>query len=303
MVNRYILSADWHIRATRPQFRVDEYDEAILKKIEFIVKTANKYDANVIVAGDLVHNIRVGTRIINRLIKILKNMHRRVYAVPGQHDMENHAEDMIPSPYLTLAEAGVIIDLSSFDIVENIVGVPWKGEIKVDPKKINDKTILVVHHAVTPKEPPFFLQNSALSAKEMMDSCSEFNFIVCGDYHAPHRAKNKRGQILVNCGCISRANKDQYDFQPCIYYLDTENKKFKEIPIPIEPPEVVFHIPKNVTEQESKFADSINGIIDTLEKEERPDFITTVKTIMSNELFTDRQREIALKIYNEARSA
>ena len=109
---RYILAADLHIRSSKPQFRIDKFEATVLRKVAFIVYCANKSKADILFAGDIFHNILVKTRLINKVIRILKKCKGKIYAIPGQHDMENHSDDLLPSPFLTLAEAGVIIDVS-----------------------------------------------------------------------------------------------------------------------------------------------------------------------------------------------
>jgi DNA repair exonuclease SbcCD nuclease subunit len=302
---KYILCADLHIRSSRPQYRIDNFGETVLYKLKFIVWCANKHNAHIIIAGDIFDNIKIGTRVINRVIRILKKCKNKVYAVPGQHDMEMHGEDLLPSPYLTLVEAGVIIDVSG-TTADNVCGIKWEGNYWI-PAKINDKMVMVVHHTITPQEPPFFLKDSAMSADDLMEKLSPFNYIVCGDYHSPHTKikKNVFGgrQVLINCGSLTRSSKDQYDYQPCIYLLDTAVSKFKKIKVPIKPAEEVFRIPKDTKAEDAKLSEHIANIIELTKAEGKPDFITTVKVIMKDEEFSDKQRNLALKYYEEVRNA
>jgi len=298
MKRNKILTADWHIRASSPQYRVDDYAKTILNKIEFIVETANKYNADIIVAGDIFHNIKVGIRTINKLIQILRKLKGDCYTVPGQHDLEGHNETLDPTPYYNLMEAGVICNLSS-NPVNNIYGVGWEqalGDVSTD-----DESILVVHHCITPDKPPFFLEDSAMSAQEILDSCAEFQYIVSGDYHVPFVIKDD-GRYLINCGSISRSNKDQIDYQPMIHLLEIDKNKVTSINIPIEAGDKVFHIPNEIS-FDSQFSDHIQEILDATSKDEKPDFITTVRVIMKDESFTDKQRELADKYYNDSRES
>lgn len=301
MKRNKIFSADWHIRASKPQYRVDEYSTTILDKVQFIVDTANKYDADIIVAGDVFHNIKVGTRTVNRLIQILKKLKGKCYAVFGQHDLEGHNEDMTPTPYLTLMLSDVIVNLADYDIFDNICGVPWEGQLNIDSKKINDESILVIHHCVTPEKSPFFLEDSAMTAQEILDSCPEFKYIVSGDYHVPFVVK-EGDRMVINCGCIGRSNKDQIDYEPRIYLLEQDKKKLSVIKIPIRPGDEVFHIPKDMS-LDTHFSEHIEEILKSTNKDEKPDFITTVHVIMRDPEFTDRQRALADKYYNEVREA
>lgn len=298
MKRNKILSADWHIRASSPQYRVDDYSKTILGKVQFIVDTANKHDADVIVAGDIFHNIKVGIRTINKLIQILRKLKGDCYTVPGQHDLEGHNDTLDPTPYYNLMEAGVICNLSSSP-VNNIYGVGWEQELET--VKTDDESILVIHHCITPEKPPFFLEDSAMSAQEILDSCPEFKYIVSGDYHVPFVAEDN-GRYVVNCGSIGRSNKDQINYQPVIHLLDLDKESVTTIKIPIMPGEEIFHVPKDIS-IDSQFSDHIQEILDATSKEEKPDFITTVHVIMRDESFTDVQRELADRYYNEVRES
>ena len=296
---KYILSSDWHVRSSRPQFRIDNFTEALFRKVNFIIKCANKHNAHIIIAGDIFDNIKVGTRTINRLIRVLKKCKNKIYAVPGQHDMENHGDDLLPSPYLTLVEAGVIIDVSGV-VIDNVYGIKWEGDLSFSERMINEKSVLIIHHTVTPKEPPFFLSD-AIEAKEVLNMFPHFKYIVCGDYHSPHVTKQEK-RTLVNCGCLARSNKDQIDYEPKIWFLNTDTGKFGSMKIPIEPGEEVFRIPKDTKADQENLSEHIQNIIELTKAEGKPEFITTVKMIMKDESFTDKQRELALKYYDEVRS-
>jgi exonuclease SbcD len=298
-MSRYILSADWHIRGSRPQYRIDDYCETLLGKIEFIVDTANKHDADIIVAGDIFNNIKVGIRVINRVIQILRKLKGTCYTVPGQHDLEGHNDTLDPTPYYNLIEAGVICNLTS-NPINNIYGVGWEGKLDTEVNFASDP-ILVIHHCITPEEPPFFLKDSAMSAQELFDSCPEFRFIVSGDYHVPFVAELD-GRYIINCGCISRSNKDQVNFEPRVYLLDSDSREINPIYIPIRPWEEVFSIPKE-SALDTQFSENITNILKLTESDEKPDFITTVRHIMSDEQFTSRQRKLADKYYAEVREA
>ena len=295
---RFLLTSDWHCRKTNPQYRVDDYCESILKKIKWLVAQANKYKVPMIVAGDLFHNVKVPIKVVNRLIRILKKCDRDIYATAGQHDQEFHSEDLISSPFQTLVEAEVIIPLGATS-TKNIWGINWNQDLPENMGTDND-SILVMHYTVTNGDPAFFLQDSGMSSDDVLDSFPEFRYIVCGDYHTPH-IKKRDGRILINCGCIGRSNKDQYNFQPQAYLLDTGLEALKVLKIPIDPPENVFKIPEDMKVMKDDVSIKIENIIKSMTSEtERPNFITTVRVIMQGEKCSNRQKEIAEKFYKEA---
>jgi DNA repair exonuclease SbcCD nuclease subunit len=295
----YIVTSDWHVRGSNPKYRVDDYSESILNKIGWIVRMSNKYNADIILSGDIFNSIKVGTRIINRLIRILKKCKNKIYSILGQHDEEFHSNDLTATPYLTLMEAGVITNLGK-NPINNIYGIGW-GEDVPDEIKTDEHSVLSIHHLVTHGDPAFFLEDDGISAEDMLDSFPEFKFIVTGDYHTPH-VTEKDGRILINSGCIGRSNKDQYDFKPRVYLLDTEQAEVEELYIPVRAAEDVFSIPEKDKVLDDKFAQHIQEIIKSSEnKDERPDFITTVRRIMKAGKYTPRQVEIGEKFYSLSR--
>jgi DNA repair protein SbcD/Mre11 len=297
---KYILTSDWHVRASNPKYRVDEYSESLFNKIAWIVRLSNKMNIPIIVPGDLFENIRVGIRTINRLIRILKKCKNKIYCVPGQHDKEFHGVDLLPTPYLNLMESGAIVNLGNVKI-DNLYGIGW-AEKSSEKYEVDDDTVIVMHYCTTPGDPAFFLEENALSSDDVLRSFSEFRNIVTGDYHTPHvKISNIKGQILVNPGCIGRSKKDQINFKPRVYILDTKSRSVSKIYIPIRPSEDVFNIPENVDVIDKEFSEHIEKIIESSKNEEnKPSFISTVRNILKVGNFTDRQKEIAEKFYSES---
>lgn len=296
----YILASDLHVRSSNPRYRIDKYLDSTLNKIDWIVELSNKYGYPIIISGDIFHSIRVGTRTVNRLTAILKKCKNKIYAIVGQHDLEFHSEDLEPTPYLTLMNSEVLINLGK-DPIDNIYGIGWSMDI-LDNPETDDHSILVAHYCVTPKDPAFFLEENAMSAEDMLNTFPEFNFIVTGDYHTPHVSKIG-DRILVNPGCISRANKDLVDFKPRVYILDTEKISVQIAKIPIKPASEVFKIPENSAELDEEFSKHIENIIKSSSNEdEKPKFINTVRMIMKDDSFTKRQRDIAEFFYSKSRN-
>jgi len=297
---KYILSADWHVRSSAPVYRVDDYCTSILNKVDFVVDLCNKEKADLIIAGDIFHSVRVNIRTINRLIRILKKIEGKIWTVAGQHDQEHHGADMIPTPYLTLMEAGIINDIPTSQRHRELYGIGWNGDIDEDIA-IGQDAVLVMHHCVTKGEPPFYL-TEASSATDILDNFPEFKFIVTGDFHSPH-VTEQEGRFLINCGAIGRAEKDKFDFKPRVYMIDTSSDKVRMKYIPVQAPEKVFNIPENTKELDAEFLKNIEGIVERFNnKEQTPDFISTVRMIMDKTECTDRQKEIAEEFYNGAKN-
>jgi DNA repair exonuclease SbcCD nuclease subunit len=297
---RAIAVADIHVRASNPQFRIDNYPDMILWKVEFIVDTANWYKAKICIAGDIFDNVLVGYRYTNRLIQILRKAKYGIYTVPGQHDQEHHGQDMTPTPYQTLIESGVIIDVNG-KCVDGIYGLGWECEFS-DVRKGTNPGILIIHYCVTDGVPPFFLEGNAKSSEEILQKYDMFSHIVCGDYHIPHINSSEK-RLCINCGSIGRSNKDQMEHKPRIVLFDTKRPgKYKKIFIPIKSSDEVFNVPEEV-EVDEKFSEQIKELAEELaNKEERPNFVNTVKYIMQKSKAPLRQNKIAQKFLRMGRT-
>jgi DNA repair exonuclease SbcCD nuclease subunit len=296
---RVIPCADLHIRSTAPEYRIDQYEEAIFNKLRFITNLADTHDAIITISGDIFDSIKVTPRLINSIEEIFSKCKRNIYTVPGQHDLEKHSTDLTSSPYLTLINTECIIDVDS-KCVDNIFGIGWNG--KLANEKIDNKSILLMHKCVTPKEPPFFLKDSALSANEVLKKYPKFKMIFTGDYHVPH-AKVSFARMLINCGTIMRNRIDLIDYKPFVWIVDIETKKAKKFMIPIQPSEKVFSIPKS-TIDEDLFSKHIEELVKIrMDKNLRPDFIEVVRMLAKESNVTDRVIKLAEKYYEEARNA
>lgn len=298
---RLIGTADWHIRASNPQFRIDDYPMSTMNKVAYIVDIANRYKAGICVAGDIFDNVKVGYKYTNMLISILRKAKYGVYTVPGQHDQEHHGKDMLPTPYQTLIESGVIIDVNG-KCVDGIVGIGWEGKL---PNKCeyDNPDVIIMHYCVTEGDPPFFLEQEASSSRDLLKKYSQYSHLVCGDYHTPHITVHS-SQLCINCGSIGRSSKDQYSHRPRVVLFDTKKPgKFKIIYLPIKPSKEVFNIPKETVIDDS-FADQIKELAKELaDRSERPNYVNTVKFLLKKSGGNKRHSQIAQKYLRIGRTS
>ena len=102
----------------------------------------------------------------------------------------------------------------------------------LDPKEKSKINICVVHSLIFESSALFGI--TGILAKDFLNEYSEFDFIISGDNHKFFMVKGEKGNILINCGSISRQNADQINYKPAIIYLDTNDiNNIKKISIPI----------------------------------------------------------------------
>lgn len=305
-MSRFIACADLHIRSNRPQFRKDEYFKTVCTKFRQIISLSNKHCAHIIVAGDFFDSVKVGHKVVNTILKIMENLSgkQRVFVVAGQHDMSYHTQDLTGSPLQTLIHAGKI-ELLTHErpsvVVEDgkedwLYGCSFGELIETNPA--HKDPILVIHHAVTEYEPPWFLSD-AMSSKEMLKKYSKYSLIISGDFHEPFSVR-KKGRVLVNCGPMVRQSIDQTELKPRVWYIDTVGKKCKPIFLNIEPAESVFALEDIKKKEESDFSKELSDLVDTLKSEsEKPDYKETVKLIMEEGKVSEGTRDKVNSILGE----
>ncbi len=247
-MSRFLCCADLHLRGTSPVFRKDNYPETIFRKLQWIVNKANTMDATLLIAGDIMDSVKVGTAIINRTIKILQGATHTPVVVLGQHDMLHHRQDLMPSPIYTLILAQAVKLATPND--SDVCGCSWEQE----PSKV--APVLLIHRTITPAEVPFFLKDG-ISAADAMDVYQDFEFIVSGDYHGEHISSNDHGQLLINCGTIGRSSIDQEHHQPRVHLLETETGNVLSMDIPCEPFEDVFDLRLIEMSNKTNFKDAL----------------------------------------------
>jgi len=296
-MTKYLCTGDIHIVNANTRYRIDNLSQASLGKINWLVETATKYQATLVIAGDLFDTYNIGWGVYNQVADILLKSHFTPLVVAGQHDIRNHAKTIEESPLQALETAGAIKMLQP-DPVGVITGIGWG--VECDATKMRSE-VLVIHKCCTEGEPPPFMPG-AVSAKTLLNMYPNHKYIVVGDYHVPHLTHHKDRWVL-NCGTVLRKNKDQYNFKPTCYLLDTEKDKVVTMSIPIAPADKVFD--KGVLEKEEEIGITLDT--STLEglmtSSDTPlDFESVVFDVMakSNQHHT---QELLYEIFSEVRSA
>ena len=272
---RYIFAADLHIRSNRPHLRKDDYFLTVIGKFRQILKHCRDKKAILIVAGDFFDSTKVGIKVVNAVMKLMRTAKVECRVVLGQHDMNFHTMDFSGSPVQTLVHAGLVKVLTKN--LEGMCGCSF-GEEPNDPEHHPDN-ILVIHKSITPGTPPFYLPD-ALSSEDMIEKYMGYQIIVSGDYHQPFVAK-KWNRVLINCGPMMRENIDQVDQKPRVYFVDTEENTILPLFLRIKPASEVFSLDMAKKAEESRFSEELGEFVTLLKSNKnKPNFFDTVKLVM-----------------------
>ncbi len=291
---RYIVaSSDWHLTKRVPMSRIDKmYSLHLEVKVHQILEHAEKINAAVAIPGDIFDSYDSPTYgMTNNLIDIFNTYDVLVYVVAGQHDMQNR---MIANScaYSTLIKSSVVTHVGDRPL-NNFYGLSYGDNRKISTYGRKGDAVLLIHRTITPKTPPFFL-NDAISAQSALNLYSDFKIIISGDYHVPFSAV-KDDRILVNCGTIARSSKELIDFQPVFWVIDTEDvTKTHTVPLNVKPKEEVFQLAvlegtTTVKQDAAGVSDSIKAVAELLQNgEAKPKYEDIVRALaVKNEFSKD----------------
>ena len=295
-----IATADWHLSKTTPISRTDtDYFQTCLDKVQQIVDYAKKFDAIICVAGDIFDNLRVTPYMINRLYEILQGV--RVFSVAGQHDME-YRNLTDSCAYSTLRKLGCITHLDRHKEYQysqcGIAGVSFNEEV---PRNLESKIVLV-HKTITESDPPYFLKDAvrALSMMKLLQGCQ---IIISGDYHVPF-VKKRYEQVLVNCGSLMRKGKDQIDYKPCVWFINTHTLSVEPLPLKIKPIKEVFSfsVRNETPSQQNVVMADMDKVIERLTKEElKPSFENILLALADEEGLSKEEKNTLKEILEIAK--
>lgn len=293
---KLIATADWHLSKTTPVSRTDpDYFETCIQKVRQIIELQNSKEAVLCIAGDIFDNLRVTPYMINVLMNTLKG--QKVFTVAGQHDME-YRNVTDACAYTTLVQSRMVTHLNTNST--DLKGISFNEEI---PRNLQAKVVLV-HKTVTENDPPYFLKD-AIRAKDLMCLLKDVPVIICGDYHVPF-VKRTKNQVLINCGSLMRKGKDQIDYQPAVWYIDTRTLDVQRCPLKIKPAEEVFSFAvRNESpgqEVQATTAD-MDKVIERLTQEDmKPSFENILMALAVEENLSTEDMDILRDVLNTVRS-
>lgn len=266
-MSKFIYSADWHIRFSKPRIRTDNYAETEFNKIKWICDFANDHDAAIIVAGDIFDRPVCTLGWLYRYIKLFNDVLEGIYTVYGQHDLHFHNPSLAKTPYGVLLECGAITAASEIMDVCNF------GEFIPECNSSH----LVAHIPVTRYAPPFFMED-AISANDFLEQNAQWDYIVTGDFHEQH-VTEVDGRILFNPGPIMRADKSKIDFKPKIILHDTDTGEWEWIDIPIEPD--VFDLARLDADDKSTYKKKMKEYAENIDHSEvKRNFVENLRIVM-----------------------
>ena len=249
--NTIAFVGDIHLQFNNPSSRVDNYFEAILNKIQQIMKE-NKY---IVSLGDLFSNPVLdiqGTMMFIELLKRYKEQGGTWIEILGNHVLYNWQLNTINKTTLGLLhKLGLIkildrssqientlnsIEIEDWIIIPNLLNTP--KEILKAPQ---DKSILVGHcYYAFERDKKHSIEYEDLKEKG-------YKYCFLGHDHQPYKPKVIENTTLYRPGSLAREAAHSYNFdRKIIYYqLDLDTDKIQSVEVECEPASEVFSIEAN----------------------------------------------------------
>lgn len=241
-----IFCSDLHLSHTAPIARSVERDwyatqEGYLNQLK---ELKEKLCCPLIIAGDIFDTWRVNAELINFTIKHLPVC----WAIPGQHDLPWHSlAEIKRSPYWTLAQAGILYDMSGEEEVLiphfnlKLHSFPWGRPLQPLTNRSADSClhVAVVHQYIWANQGTCYQgasQESNLTA--VKKNLKGYDVAVFGDNHKGWFTVDNPS--IFNCGSFMRRKSDEYDYKPRVglltsdgkitpHYLDTSGDVFADV--------------------------------------------------------------------------
>ena len=253
-----LITGDLHLTDKRPENRIDNFEEAVLRKFRFILETAEKYKCEYILQpGDFFDTPNPSYSLFSQITSYLKEFPIPVLTCYGQHDLRYRQKDNTALFALSIVCPSLILLAQDHNpSFKGVNGAGYNEEI-LEPPSSSD--ILITHRMII--EDKLWEQQTSFDYANVFLAKNKFSLIVSGDNHQFFFAE-RRGRFLFNCGSMMRSNISQMEHKPRVILFDTDKpSKWKEIMIPVSPAEEVFRTDAIIEKERNGLLDAfVSGL-------------------------------------------
>ena len=247
---KFIVTGDWHFRGVNPRARVDNFKEALIRKIHEVFTLAREHDVEgIITPGDLFDSPGTAWGTATELAVLIQSAPCPVLCIPGNHDIwAGNPGSKYRTPFGFLARLGIIHDLvednSNGDFTGLGVLVTGHGfNVETDTELGRHQFIPaygregcvgihVVHSMLMDQSPGFDMRHTLISQVE-----TTAQVIISGHEHIGFGIKRRDdGVLFINPGALARlsAHHAEIERQVQVALLTVENGKAEAELIPIK---------------------------------------------------------------------
>ena len=220
---KMIITADWHIRASKPRCRIEsdsDWIETQKQALNQVVNIAKDKNAVLVVVGDIFHsNSDTNFECIQLIQNIAERM--KIYVLAGNHDLPYHNSNNISQSAI-----GVLLKSNNIYLIKEL-NADFSASNFDEEDNINAE--IVFKHVLTMPESEGAIFNCE-TPESLLRQFKNAKWIFTGDYHRNfHFEKDNRH--VINSGCLLRQTSDMNDYQCGVYYVDTDVNDVEFIPI------------------------------------------------------------------------
>jgi DNA repair exonuclease SbcCD nuclease subunit len=215
----------------------------MMQKLQWIFTLSTEEECDVILqAGDFFDSPDQSNKAEITVMDMILNSRCPLITVFGQHDCAYRNRDNTALQKFVVGEFLHIAGAEPFPIEDvHIYGASWEEEIpKVqDPEMTN---VLIIHRMVTESGPEWPGQEGYITAKNLLRQCKDYDLVLTGDNHKAFTGGKQFGNLLLNCGSLTRATVAQREHQPHVYIVNTDTGTWEKYFVPIPPIEEVMDL-------------------------------------------------------------
>lgn len=284
MAQRIGIVPDLHLKYLNPSTRKDNYFEAGIAKLEFILQNCNI----IIQLGDFFDKSKTEDIVKNRVLALFNRYRKPVYIVPGNHDIENNQIETLPNTSLmNLAYHGMVTVLTPdrvWDIGGLKIGVL---DYYIDAAKKQsfeeEVDIVIGHHFYDWFRDP----SKGLEPQDIAKYNA--NYLFLGHDHEPHENLEIDGTTIIRAGSVMRTelNSNTPKHIPSFHIIDAKDNGIftepKRVEIPCTPwTDAFFYKEKQSFKKCTKLVSDIKTFLEQIELQ--PESKRTVGQILKEDL-------------------
>lgn len=261
-----VYSTDWHLSATAPGRRSDDYQASVLGKLDFIRELTERLHGVSLCGGDVFHvklpkSPANSLHLLGKLIRTLRKFPTGcVYGAVGNHDLSWDRVDSLPhqplgiviasDAYRNLAEESVLFTNQDESVNVLVESFPYAhGELALQqllaakPRPAGVQYRVGILHAYgKPGAMGSMFGEPIIGYDELAEL--DYDFLCWGHDHSRHETETVGNVTHVNLGSLARAalDTDQTD-RPvacAIMSFASDGIRYKEKEIPVKPLELAF---------------------------------------------------------------
>ena len=325
---KFLIIGDVHFRGVNPRARLDNYIEAISRKLHEVFAIAQRHRVLAIVqTGDLLDSPATGWSTVAELAQILQGSPCPFLCINGNHDIyAGNPGSKYRTPFGFLARLGIIQDLGEEpfgsgdgDMDVDITGHGFNIETDTElgkeqfnpPQHIETEawagaSIHVVHSMLMDHSPGFDMRHTLISQVE-----TTANVIVCGHLHTGFGSSYVRrrddGVLFINPGALCRLSAHHAEIERPVQValLTVEDGKCEAELIPLKCAAPGHEIlSRQHLEAEAERNDRLEKFLGLLASEGESKFLEVreiVENIAAREQLPGEVKAEALKRIGEAR--